>query len=62
MVFSKNTKCYKKWLALSSLRIFQVNLMLYAVFLFISLGCVMQDVLLICVSEGKKYWDIRATG
>ena len=34
----------------------------YAIWLFIILGWVVQDILLISVSEGKNYWDIRARG
>ena len=37
-----------------------MNLIPYAIWLFIILGCVMRDVLLMKVSEGKKYWDMRA--
>ena len=30
-----------------------------SIWLFINLGCVFRDVLLMSVSQGKKYWGIR---
>ena len=46
----------------SSSPLYQMNLIPYALWLFINLGCVFRDVLLMSVSEGKKYWDIRLWG
>ena len=40
----------------------QMNLIMYPILLFINLGCVFRDVLLMSVSEGKNYWDIRVLG
>ena len=35
------------------------DLIPYAIWLFINLGWVFRDILLMSVLKGKKYWDIR---
>ena len=39
-----------------------MNLIPYAIWLFINLGCVFQDVLPMSIFKGKKYWDIGVWG
>ena len=39
-----------------------MNLTLYKIWLFSNLWCFFRDVLLMCISKGKEYWDIRVWG